>query len=163
MSSLSPTLLSSLGESLLTKDGSLQPTQSVLGNKKYIGIYFSAHWCPPCRGFTPKLAKFYNNLKTDNPDNFEIVFASSDNTDSDFDSYYAEMPWVALPYAERDLKAKLSQTHNVQGIPMLIIIDASDGSVITSEGRSKVSSDPEGAKFPWKSLPIKEELFCVIL
>ena len=23
------------------------------------GIYFSAHWCPPCRTFTPELVKFH--------------------------------------------------------------------------------------------------------
>jgi nucleoredoxin len=151
-------IFKSLGEFLLTKDGSLQPTQSVLSNKKYIGLYFSAHWCPPCRGFTPQLAEFYNRLKADNPENFEIVFISSDRTDSDFNAYYSEMPWVALPYAERELKAKLSQANNVQGIPMLVIIDASDSSIITNKGRNKVSSDPEGASFPWKPLSIKEEI-----
>ena len=26
---------------------------------KIIGIYFSAHWCPPCRRFTPVLARIY--------------------------------------------------------------------------------------------------------
>jgi len=30
-----------------------------LKNLKAILIYFSAHWCPPCRGFTPVLAKNY--------------------------------------------------------------------------------------------------------
>ena len=29
----------------------------------FIGLYFSAHWCPPCRGFTPVLADTYNKIK----------------------------------------------------------------------------------------------------
>jgi thiol-disulfide isomerase/thioredoxin len=29
---------------------------------KVVGIYFSAHWCQPCRDFTPRLAAFYQVL-----------------------------------------------------------------------------------------------------
>jgi thiol-disulfide isomerase/thioredoxin len=28
-----------------------------------IGLYFSAHWCPPCRGFTPHLAETYDAIR----------------------------------------------------------------------------------------------------
>lgn len=30
---------------------------------KHLGLYFSAHWCPPCRAFTPQLAKWYAGVK----------------------------------------------------------------------------------------------------
>merc|ERR1712232_1315373 len=42
---------------------------------KPIGLYFSAHWCPPCRAFTPKLAQWY---KEGRKDKMEIIFVSSD-------------------------------------------------------------------------------------
>jgi thiol-disulfide isomerase/thioredoxin len=32
---------------------------TTLQDRKIIAYYFSAHWCPPCRLFTPVLADFY--------------------------------------------------------------------------------------------------------
>ena len=31
-----------------------------LAPKQIYGLYFSAHWCPPCRKFTPQLVTYYN-------------------------------------------------------------------------------------------------------
>ena len=45
----------------------------------------------------------------------EIVFVSSDRDEKAFDDYFAEMPWLALPYAERKLKATLSKKYKVRG------------------------------------------------
>ena len=76
----------------------------------------SAHWCPPCRGFTPKLAESYSGFKASShprKEDFSVVFVSSDRSEESFNEYFAEMPWLALPYAERDLKAKLSSKFKV--------------------------------------------------
>jgi len=133
------------GEELLTKTG-LKKTADVVSGKKAVGVYFSAHWCPPCRGFTPKLAGWYDaDLKGKD---MEIVFVSSDKDEDAFSSYYGEQPWVALPYANRAAKDALNKRFKVSGIPSFVILDA-DGAVITKDGRDAVSSDPKGEKFPW--------------
>ena len=36
-----------------------------------IGLYFSGHWCPPCRAFTPQLISTYNTLRNKGHD-FEV-------------------------------------------------------------------------------------------
>jgi len=110
-----------------------------------IGLYFSAHWCPPCRKFTPVLAKLYDTLKADGK-KFEIVFISSDKDKASWEEYYNEMPWLALPYEDRDTKSNLSDHFDVEGIPTLILLN-SQGKLITADGRSAVS---KGAKaFPF--------------
>merc|ERR1712070_194960 len=116
---------------------------------KPVGLYFSAHWCPPCRGFTPKLAEFYKDgLK----DKMEIFFVSSDRDQASFDEYFAEMPWQALPYEKRSEKTFLSDAFGVSGIPAFVVLN-SDGTLITTDGRSKVAQDPKGENLPHGWLP----------
>jgi len=47
------------GKNLTKADGSSHSADAALAGKDVILIYFSAHWCPPCRGFTPVLKDFY--------------------------------------------------------------------------------------------------------
>ena len=43
---------------LVRSSGKAVKGSKSLSKKKLIGLYFSAHWCPPCRAFTPELVKF---------------------------------------------------------------------------------------------------------
>lgn len=123
---------------LLTKDG-VKNSKTVLAGKKATAIYFSAHWCPPCRGFTPLLAEFYEQLKEGNEDTLEIVFVSSDHDEAAFNEYYGSMPWTAVPFADRDCARNLGQKYGVRGIPTLIVLN-SEGNVVDRDGRSTVSA-----------------------
>ena len=115
MASITSAHLSTLfGDTIVTKTGTV-PVQEALAGKT-IGIYFSAHWCGPCRGFTPQLAQYYKAIKAKHP-RFEIVFASSDRDDASFQEYYSEMPWLALllapfiAYAALVTPTELAKTH----------------------------------------------------
>mmetsp|Transcript_56648 Transcript_56648/g.104004 ORF Transcript_56648/g.104004 Transcript_56648/m.104004 type:complete len:157 (-) Transcript_56648:272-742(-) len=117
------------------KDGMVD-TATALEGKKYVMIYFSAHWCPPCRGFTPKLADMYKQAAAEKQ--IEVIFASSDRDEAGFQGYYNEMPWLAVPFSDRDKKEELSKKYGVRGIPMLIVLN-SNGDLETAEGRAKCS------------------------
>lgn len=111
-------------------------------------IYFSAHWCPPCRGFTPTLVTKYTALKEAGK-KFELIFASSDKTDGDFEEYYKEMPWMALPYANRALKERLAKFYGCKGIPMLVIVNAQTGETVTTDGRTGISDEDYIDTYPY--------------
>lgn len=125
------------GDQLQTKEG-LKNTSDVLAGKKRIGIYFGAHWCPPCRAFIPSLSDFYKLLNAEHGNDFEIVFVSADRDVESFTEYFDTMPFLALPFDSREINAKLASKYRVSGIPTLIIIDTS-GRVIDGSGRTTVS------------------------
>lgn len=122
------------GDTLVSKDGEVK-TGDVVSGKSCVMIYFSAHWCPPCRGFTPQLAEAYKGSEKAGQDTV-IIFASSDRDQEGFDEYYAEMPWHAIPFSNSDAKQKLSKQFGVSGIPTLVVLDGA-GQLITKEGRAE--------------------------
>jgi nucleoredoxin len=125
-----------LGDELLTKSG-VKPTDEVLAGKKVVGLYFSAHWCPPCRAFTPFLSAVYDDMVEDHAD-VELIFVSSDREVEGYNEYYTQMPFQALPYEKRDLKAELFAKYGLSTIPALVFLNE-QGEVITKDGRSMVN------------------------
>jgi nucleoredoxin len=113
---------------------------------KTIGFYFSAHWCPPCRTFTPNLVKF----RDANKENFEVVFVSSDKSPDAQMGYMKEtnMKWVTVEHRSAEANA-LSKKFGIRGIPALIIVSP-EGETITKNGRGEVSSNPKGAWDSWQ-------------
>lgn len=118
-----------------------------LAQTKYFGIYYSAHWCPPCRQFTPKLVEWYNQQKPANP-HFELIFVSSDRSEADMEQYIVgdKMPWPAVKFAKKDGNKAITK-YSGNGIPCLVLIDA-EGKVLSDSyvdgkyvGPGKVMSD----------------------
>lgn len=136
-----------LGDEFLNNDGEAVALSELQGEGKLIAIYFSAHWCPPCRSFTPQWAQTYKALKAAGKP-VECIFISSDRSAGEFQSYFSEMPWLAVPHGDKR-GAALKKRFNVQGIPALVLINGATGDVITADGRSCVMADPKGASMPF--------------
>ena len=101
-----------------TKDGKAEPFKP--GEKiKFTAVYYSAHWCPPCRAFTPKLVAWYKGFKPKHAD-FELVFASSDKDEAAMLEYMKEtgMPWPAVKFGEK--KSLGLDKYAAGGIPYLV-------------------------------------------
>ncbi len=47
------------GTTLHKANGFTARAEDVLAAVDIVCFYFSAHWCPPCRQFTPSLKSFY--------------------------------------------------------------------------------------------------------
>ena len=144
---ISPGLAEMLPEQILDSSGKKISRDELSG--KTVGFYFSAHWCPPCRAFTPNLVKFRDS----NKDDFEVVFVSSDKSPEAQMEYMKEtgMKWYTLPHRSSEGNA-LKQQFGVRGIPALIIVSP-DGKTITKNGRGDVSSNPGGAIKAWAKSP----------
>ncbi|XP_039160723.1 probable nucleoredoxin 1 isoform X1 [Eucalyptus grandis] len=118
---------------VIGKDGTKIPVSDLVG--KTILLYFSAHWCPPCRAFLPVLSEAYEKIKATD-DAFEVIFISSDKDQTAFDDYFAQMPWLALPFGD-ERKKFLSRRFKVKGIPMLVAIGPT-GRTVSKKARDLI-------------------------
>lgn len=117
---------------------------------KLVGLYFSAHWCPPCKIFSPKLVAFRNK----NADTFEVIFVSSDRELKAQLAYMKEvsMPWPAVKFGSGDRDA-MHKRFGIRGIPSLIILGP-DGQELTRTARMDVETAADTAIQKWTDMAI---------
>ena len=97
---------------------------------KLLAIYYSMHNCPPCREFTPLLNMIYEEVNDDEKV-LEVIFFSGDKTQEQFDEYYGEMPWLALPRHMKKIMMENAKRFKVKGVPRLVMLRVSDGEILS--------------------------------
>lgn len=150
-----PTAFDNFKENLLRLDnGNFEKVTLTDPNIEYYAFYFSAHWCQPCRKFTPQLITAYNDLKTfvdklplpkstedengnmipGKPNkNFEVIFVSWDHSKHDMFDYVkgTKMPWLILDFDKID-STNVVKNNRVDGIPTLLVFDKTGKLIIGS-------------------------------
>ena len=121
-------------EQLNGKDGQVKFSPK---DTPFFGLYFSAHWCPPCRGFTPKLINFYDTVNKANKQ-LEIIFVSSDKSEAEFNEYFGTMPWLSIPFKDEAIQ-NLKDAFEILGIPTFLIFN-SDGKLIDGKARTTIEN-----------------------
>jgi thiol-disulfide isomerase/thioredoxin len=127
-------LFGSLAKDTLLKQAAPIPLDAALGGKEFILLYASAHWCGPCRQFTPQLVQWYHSLgggKT-----VEVIFLSADHDANGFRDYYRGMPWLAIDFDE-DTREELMSKIKVTGIPRLCVLDGRTGQILEDNAVGK--------------------------
>ena len=132
-------LVAALADQLVVvKDGKLVRTSPAeVGSPKFVALYYSAHWCGPCRRFTPDLVAAYREIKAAHPE-FELIFVSSDRDEDEMENYMtgAAMPWPALRYDRIDSARMARRPDHEGGIPNLVFFDASGKELSTTYTKS---------------------------
>ncbi|CAJ1030876.1 putative Redoxin/AhpC/TSA family/Thioredoxin/F plasmid transfer operon protein/Thioredoxin-like [Leishmania utingensis] len=170
---------------MLRQDGTTVAASEAFKGKKYVLIYFSAHWCPPCQRFTPLLADFYDAHK--DRYGFEVLFVSSDREEGrmmDFfqnrSSNYVRRPPAATssPPPAASNEALDESCHMSCDISHLLGSTTASGAVsgmgeaqqpqlspltMTPGGASTAVGTPQSLRVPkasghgnWLALPFKE-------
>ena len=118
---------------------------------KVVLLYFSAHWCPPCRKFTPLLREFYEEINDENKQ-VEIVFVSSDNTVEEHDKYFNEAHgnWWTVPFEaetlREQLRAEFGKKLNSEGelvrsgIPSVVALSTDLSEVVSYDGVADITT-----------------------
>ena len=113
---------------LVKPDGRKAKASQQMLKKRFILVYFSAHWCPPCRKFTPLLVNWYNKDHKD----YDVIFVSSDSNKDNMKKYMEEtkMPWVGIKKKSESETLMNKKFKTGSGIPNLVLIEK--GKVIAS-------------------------------
>lgn len=138
------------GNNLLTKEQSTVVSEFLIQNLdffKILCLYFGSNNNKETKEFTPKLINAYKSWK-DREINIEVVYITSDTSDSDFKNAYNDMPWLALQKDDRDVHLDLKRKFNVIVIPKLIVVSY-NGQILEENAIEVIENYPEECANTW--------------
>ena len=134
-------------DTLIKKDGTFYDFNALKDVKIFV-LYFSAHWCPPCRQFTPLLARQFEASQSEKS---QIIFVSGDRSLQEQLEYMREAHgnWPAVP-CQSQLQMNLNSNFQIRGIPSVIVINATNGEIISRDGRQEIMQNGAAAFKIWE-------------
>lgn len=142
---MSQAMISLVGDKLQSSTGVVDTAVAL--KDKIVALYFSAHWCPPCRQFTPEFVRVFKEIEGSGK-KFAVIFVSADQDQEAFSEYFGEQPWYAVPFENQETRDSLNEHFGIRGIPALLVLDQ-EGKLISREGRPEIMKQKAAAFDSW--------------
>lgn len=121
-----------------------------LSGLKFVGLFFSADWCPPCKHMLQPLKNFYTDVNLEER-TLELILISSDRSQEEWKRHHSTMPWMTIPWDD-PRNNQLRGKFEVQGVPALVILDAVTGFTVTATARKDLGRDVAEVYETWSKL-----------
>ncbi|XP_058717868.1 nucleoredoxin-like protein 1 isoform X2 [Poecile atricapillus] len=117
-------------------------------------LLFSARHCPRCRGFEPRLRRFWSRLTdpahVERPEQVSLVYLGMDRCEQEHREYVRNMPrgWMALPYGD-ELARELQLRFGVSEPPAVVVLDPG-GSVLAGNAVREIRDSGASCFRGWR-------------
>jgi len=78
---------------------------------------------PAYKKVEDKCLKFYHNLKAHGDHSFEVIYVSLDQDKARWADAYRKMPWLAIPFHQKERRHYLAQKYFVASCPRVVLLD----------------------------------------
>jgi len=123
---------------LKTLDGKETVLEDYRG--KVVVLYFWATWCRPCVAGTPKLRKFYADMKASFGDDFEMISLSMDDNEQ-LVCVHVKKYGLIWPQARIGLNSKISSDYGVNDTAPKSFLIGPDGKILLTPESPQVDTE----------------------
>ncbi|KAH8046329.1 hypothetical protein JL720_16406 [Aureococcus anophagefferens] len=114
-----------------------------------VAVFAGAAWDPS--RLAAALKTLHEKLRREGGDgSFEIIFASLDQSEAEMAEFFVadHGDWLCLKYGDKAAADRLFGLWKPGGAPALLLLDATDGSVLCEDGFAALRKDPTAEKLP---------------
>ena len=106
---------------------------------KVVILYFWAMWCRPCVAGTPKLKKFYRDLKSSFGDDFEMISLSMDDNEH-LVRRHVKKHKLTWPQVRIGLRSRISSDYGVNDVAPKYFLIGPDGKLLLTPESPQVDT-----------------------